>query len=106
MKDIPADKQKNQQNAQQGEDQGGRLSDKPNGQPIHDDATQDLRNVAVKAPENSVEQPNKESRGHRKTVRPKQRNRRRPQRRASLSIQQQEQQGKKKKKPEDKPPDQ
>ena len=58
VKDMAADKHKNQQNAQQGGDQGGRLSNKPNAQPIHDDATQDLRSVAAKAQENSVEQPN------------------------------------------------
>ena len=106
VKDMAADKHKNQQNAQQGGDQGGRLSNKPNGQPIHDDATQDLRSVAVKAPENSVEQPNKEARRppqnrQTKTAQPP------PQQRdGQPQHQQQEQQGKKKKKPEDKPPDQ
>src|SRR4030095_2240015 len=57
VKDMAADKDKNQQIARQGADQRGRLSGKTNGQPIHDDVTQDLRNVAVKTQENSVQQP-------------------------------------------------
>jgi hypothetical protein len=102
---MAADKHKNQQNAQQGWEQGGRLSNKPIGQPIRNDATQDVRNVAVKPPENFVEQPNKEARrrpqNHQtKTAPPP------PQRDGQPQHQQQEQQGKKKKKPEDKPPDQ
>jgi hypothetical protein len=105
VKDMAADKHKNQQDAQQGWDQGGRLSNKPNGQPIRNAATQDVRNVAVKPPENFVEQPNKEARrppqNHQtKTAPPP------PQQRdGQPQHQQQEQQGKKKKKPEDKPPD-
>lgn len=106
VKDMAADNHKNRQNAQQGGDQGGRLSDKPNGQPIHDDPTQDLRNVAAKASKNSVEQLNKEARRppqnrQAKTAQPPP-----PQREGQPQRQQQEQQGKKKKKPEDKPPDQ
>jgi hypothetical protein len=85
---------------------GGRLSNKPNAQPIHDEATQDLRSVAVKAQENSVEQPNKEprrppqNRQTKKALPPPLEDAGQPQ------HPQQEQQGKKKKKPEDKPPGQ
>jgi hypothetical protein len=106
MKDMAADKQKNQLKAQQGRDQGGRVSNKPNAQPIHDDATQDLRSVAVRAQENSVEQPNKKSprppqnRQTKKTQPPPAQRGNQPQ------YPQQEQQGKKKKKPENNPSDQ
>jgi len=103
VEDMAADKPKNQRNAQQAGDRGSRLSNKLNAQPIHDDATQDLRSVAVRAQENSVEQPNK------KSPRP-------PQNRQTKKAQpppaqrgdqpQHQQQGKKKKKPEDNPPDQ
>jgi hypothetical protein len=106
VKDMAADKQKNQLKAQQGRDQGGRVSNKPNAQPIHDDATQDLRSVAVRAQENSVEQPNKKSprppqnRQTKKTQPPP------AQRGDQPQYPQQEQQGKKKKKPENNPSDQ
>ena len=99
-----ADKPKNQRNAQQAGDRGSRLSNKLNAQPIHDDATQDLRSVAVGAQENSVEQPNEESRP------PQNRQTRKaqppPQRGGQPEHPQHEQQSKKKKKPEDNPPDQ
>ena len=105
VKDMAADRQKNQLKAQQGRDQGGRVSNKPNAQPIHDDATQDLRSVAVRAQENSVEQPNKmsprppQNRQTKKTQPPP------AQRGDQPQYPQQEQQGKKKKKPENNPSD-
>ena len=103
---MAADKHKNQRNAQQGGDRGGRLSNKPNAQPIHDDATQDLRSVAVKAQENSVEQPNKESPRPPQNRQTKKAQPPPAQRGGQPQHPQQEQQGKKKKKPEDNPPDQ
>ena len=103
---MAADKHKNQQNAQQGGDQGDRLSNKPNAQPIQDYAAQDLRSVAVKAQENSVEQPKKESRRPPQNRQTKQAQPPPAQRGGQPQPPQREQQGKKKKKPEDKPPDQ
>jgi hypothetical protein len=106
MKDNAAEKEKNQANAQQAGRQIGRMGNKPKPttQPIHDDATQDLRRAATKVEENSATKPSKQAQPPQK--RQAQKGQPPPHRADQPQQQQPEQKGKKKKKPEDQPPDQ
>ena len=107
MKDMAAEKDKNQANAQQAGHQVGRMSNKPKptAQPIHDDATQDLRSVGAKVEENSAKKPSKQAQQPPQN-RQAQKGQPPPHRADQPQQQQPEQKGKKKKKPEDQPPDQ
>ena len=107
MKDMAAEKDKNQANAQQAGHQVGRMSNKPKptAQPIHDDATQDLRSVGAKVEENSAKKPSKQAQQPPQN-RQAQKGQPPPHRADQPQQQQPEQKGKKKKKPEDQLPDQ
>ena len=107
MKDMAAEKDKNQANAQQAGHQVGRMSNKPKptAQPIHDDATQDLRSVGAKVEENSAKKPSKQAQQPPQN-RQAQKGQPPPHRADQPQQQQPEQKGKKKKKPEVQPPDQ
>ena len=92
---------------QQSRDQSGRLpSNSPNPQTIRDDATQNLRSARAKEQENSVEQPNQESRRPPQNRQAKKAQSPPAQHAGQPQHPQQEQQRKKKKKPEDEPPGQ
>ena len=107
MKDMAAEKDKNQANAQQAGHQVGRMSNKPKptAQPIHDDATQDLRSVGAKAEENSAKKPSKQAQQPPQN-RQAQKGQPPPHRADQPQQQQPEQKGKTKKKPQDQPPGQ